>query len=211
MHLARTRARLYFQDHCTISGKKNACSVRQSSWEQCKSFRNKYTRLHWRKLLRRLSFRILARNWPRCVNNNSDTIIANSPTKFPKVQLELYCQNLGKLALISDRRKGSRNSNCSEGQMMQQAEDRIWRWRNNGGTWTLLETAFKYYFSRIVSWVRPVETKILPPYKFLLPRQNLKPGYGSVMSYRQIISSRLYVRLKGTCSLASWALLNNGE
>jgi len=26
------------------------------------------------------------------------------------------------------------------------------------------------------------------------------------MSYRQIMSSRRYVRLKGTCSLASWAL-----
>jgi len=30
-----------------------------------------------------------------------------------------------------------------------------------------------------------------------------------IVSYRQIISSRLYVRLKGTCSLVSRALLNN--
>jgi len=31
------------------------------------------------------------------------------------------------------------------------------------------------------------------------------------MSYMQIISSRLYVVLKGTCSFASRALLNTGE
>jgi len=31
------------------------------------------------------------------------------------------------------------------------------------------------------------------------------------MSSRQIISSRLYVRFKGTCSLPSLALLNTGE
>jgi len=30
-------------------------------------------------------------------------------------------------------------------------------------------------------------------------------------SYRQIISNRLSIRLKGTCSLASWALLNTVE
>jgi len=28
------------------------------------------------------------------------------------------------------------------------------------------------------------------------------------MTYRQINSSSLYVRLQGTCSLAGWALLN---
>ena len=32
-----------------------------------------------------------------------------------------------------------------------------------------------------------------------------------VVSYRQIISSRLYNRSKGTCSLASRTLLNIGE
>jgi len=32
-----------------------------------------------------------------------------------------------------------------------------------------------------------------------------------ILSYGEIISSRLYVRLKGTCSLASRALLNTGE
>jgi len=31
------------------------------------------------------------------------------------------------------------------------------------------------------------------------------------MSSRQIISSRLYVRFKGTCSLPGRALLNTGE
>jgi len=31
------------------------------------------------------------------------------------------------------------------------------------------------------------------------------------MSYRQVISSCLYVRLKATCSLAGRALLNTGE
>jgi len=31
------------------------------------------------------------------------------------------------------------------------------------------------------------------------------------MSYRQIISNRLYVRLNKTCSLASRVLLNTGE
>jgi len=31
----------------------------------------------------------------------------------------------------------------------------------------------------------------------------------SIISYRQIITSRLYVHLKGTCSLASRVLLNN--
>jgi len=31
------------------------------------------------------------------------------------------------------------------------------------------------------------------------------------MSYRQIISSSLYVRLKGTCLLAGRALLDTGE
>jgi len=31
------------------------------------------------------------------------------------------------------------------------------------------------------------------------------------MSSRQIISGRLYVRFKGTCSLPSRALLNTGE
>jgi len=38
----------------------------------------------------------------------------------------------------------------------------------------------------------------------------LLPAKGT-MSYKQIISSRFYVRLKGTCSLASRALLNTGE
>ena len=38
----------------------------------------------------------------------------------------------------------------------------------------------------------------------------LFPAKG-VVSYRQVISSRLYVRLKGPCSLASRALLNTGE
>jgi len=32
-----------------------------------------------------------------------------------------------------------------------------------------------------------------------------------IVSYRQIISSRLYVRLKETCSLAGGALLNIGD
>jgi len=38
----------------------------------------------------------------------------------------------------------------------------------------------------------------------------LFPAKGDI-SFRQIISSRLYVCLKGTCSLASRALLNTGE
>jgi len=38
----------------------------------------------------------------------------------------------------------------------------------------------------------------------------LFPGKG-IMSYRQIFSSRLYVFLKETCSLASGALVNTGE
>jgi len=29
----------------------------------------------------------------------------------------------------------------------------LWRWRNNGGTCTLLEAAFTSYFLRTVSWV----------------------------------------------------------
>jgi len=29
----------------------------------------------------------------------------------------------------------------------------ISRWRNNGGAWTLLETAFTSYFLRVVSWI----------------------------------------------------------
>jgi len=32
-----------------------------------------------------------------------------------------------------------------------------------------------------------------------------------IASYGQVIPSHLYVRLKGTCSLASQALLNTGE
>jgi len=38
----------------------------------------------------------------------------------------------------------------------------------------------------------------------------LFPARG-IMSYKQIISGRLYVRLKGTCSLAGQALINTGE
>jgi len=38
----------------------------------------------------------------------------------------------------------------------------------------------------------------------------LFPAKG-IMSYRQIISSRLYIRLKITCSLTSRALINTGE
>jgi len=29
----------------------------------------------------------------------------------------------------------------------------LWRWRNNGGTWTFLETVFTSYILRKVSWV----------------------------------------------------------
>jgi len=29
----------------------------------------------------------------------------------------------------------------------------LWRWRNDDGGWTLLETAFTSYFLRNVSWV----------------------------------------------------------
>jgi len=36
----------------------------------------------------------------------------------------------------------------------------------------------------------------------------LFPAKG-IVGYREIISSRLYICLKGTCSLAGWALLNN--
>ena len=55
------------------------------------------------------------------------------------------------------------------------------RWRNNGGTCTLLETAFTSYFPSKIS------------YEF-------KANH-----------FRLYVRFKGTCSLPSQALLNTGE
>ena len=53
--------------------------------------------------------------------------------------------------------------------------------RNNGGTWTLLETDFTSY-----------------------------PAKG-IVSCRKVISSCLYVHLNGTCSLAGRALLNTGE
>ena len=39
---------------------------------------------------------------------------------------------------------------------------------------------------------------------------NLFPAK-SIVSYSRIISIRLYVRLKGTCSLVDRALLNTGE
>jgi len=29
----------------------------------------------------------------------------------------------------------------------------LWRWRNNGSIWTLLESAFTSHFLRMVSWV----------------------------------------------------------
>jgi len=58
----------------------------------------------------------------------------------------------------------------------------LWRWRNNGGTWLPEPNRFYIFF--------------------------LAKG---IMSYRQIISIRLYVRLKGTFSLASRALVNTGE
>jgi len=32
-------------------------------------------------------------------------------------------------------------------------EEALWRWCNNGCTWTLLETAFTSYFLRKVTWV----------------------------------------------------------
>jgi len=65
------------------------------------------------------------------------------------------------------------NSNCSENQIRTYKVNpraALWRWRNNGCTWSLLETAFKSYFLRKVSWVN-----------------------------RQIIFRSLYVRLKGIC------------
>jgi len=55
------------------------------------------------------------------------------------------------------------------------------RWRNNGGTWTLGNSFY-----------------ILFPAK-------------GIISYGHIIYIRLYVRLKGTCSLASRTLSNTGE
>ena len=57
----------------------------------------------------------------------------------------------------------------------------LWRCRNNGGTWTLLETGFTYCFLIKVSWLKA------------------------------IISRCLYVLLKGTYSLASRAILNSCE
>jgi len=86
---------------------------------------------------------------------------------------------------------GVSNSNCTEGQMRTYKVNRgphysysraaLWRWHNNGGTWTLLESFY-----------------------ILFPAT-------SIMSYRQIVSCRLYLLLKGTCSLASRTLLNTGE
>ena len=46
------------------------------------------------------------------------------------------------------------NSTCSEGiKVWSNQRAALRRWRNNGGTWTLLETAFTSYFLRKISWV----------------------------------------------------------
>jgi len=75
---------------------------------------------------------------------------------------------------------GFSNSNCSEGETRtKKNKAALWLWRNKGGTWSLLETTFTYFF----------------------------PANG-IVSYREFISSPFYVRFKWTCWLAGLALLN---
>ena len=43
----------------------------------------------------------------------------------------------------------------------------LWRWRNKGGTWTLLETAFTSFFLWMVPWVWVIGNVTLARYTFV--------------------------------------------
>ena len=59
----------------------------------------------------------------------------------------------------------------------------LWRWRNNGGTWTLLETAFTSYFLSKVSYEFK-ENHFEPPLRLL--QRNLFTPQPSTFKYRWI-------------------------
>jgi len=58
--------------------------------------------------------------------------------------------------LNNGTKAGVSNSNCFGGEIGNYQVTRsnvLYCWHNNGGTWTLLETACTFYFLRKVSWV----------------------------------------------------------
>ena len=84
---------------------------------------------------------------------------------------------------------GASNSNCSEGQW------RLMKSRWPEGRIMTLTQQWRYLKSCTLVNISFI-SNFLPKVSF---------------EFRQIVSSRLYVHLKGTCSLAGRALLNTGE
>ena len=54
----------------------------------------------------------------------------------------------------------------------------LWRWRKNGGTWTLLETGFTSYFLRKIWWVIGKS--------FLVSLRSFKTGVSKLLPAGQI-------------------------
>ena len=78
-------------------------------------------------------------------------------------------------------------------------------WRDNGGTWTLLETAFTSYFQRKVSWVIGRATIDLEP-KIRTAEQNLilLPKMKKKIVFARLTSDHIFAYLfPGTICLSS--------
>jgi len=88
------------------------------------------------------------------ININPDSFHANvrsraSTRKWRLTQLRVCAQELRSLKLKFFEGQ-TRNHIVTRGPHCAHQRVALWRWRNNGGTWNLLETAFTSYFLRKV-------------------------------------------------------------